>query len=418
MERVSKKQMMLSIGSLSFGNLTSAIFSFCLSLYVLEKTSSSLFFSLVLLIQPVINLLFSPIVGYLVDNYNHKVICIWAQILSVALALIFIKFFNNLRSLNLQLMLIGSTIIGLAICDNFQSTAYKASAIELVIEQHQQKLVAYEQLVSASVTILAPIVGGMMYSLYPLSIIGICEVVGEILSLLLLLFLDFKLVRNNHLKASSKNSIINAFIEGISYIKHDKRLSELLQFAIFANFALAAVEVGLPVVMINKLKISSNLYGITDSFLAIGMLIISLIIGSVKIKNYSRFTGYLGIILSVVFLVLAVTSLSTSYLLVIVIFSICMLTIGMILAGVNLPYAMYIRTRVEENMQGRVGATTSSLVALLSPISYAIFGVTFNHVSPIWSFILCVIILVFDSLNLLKNSNNRNVSIETKETIE
>lgn len=415
MERVSKRQLGLAIGSLGFGNLTSAIFSFCLSLYVLEKTSSSLFFSIILLIQPVVNLIFSPVVGYLVDNYSHKTICIWAQIISILLASIFITFFNQSASLKWQLILIGIITVGLAICDNFQSTAYKASTVEMVVEQHQQKLVAYEQFISAAVTILAPIIGGTIYGLYSISIIGMGEAVGELVSLILLLCLDFKLVRNINLTENKKGTIRKSFVEGINYIRHDRRLSALLRFAIFANFALAAIEVGLPVIMVNNLKISSKIYGITDSFLAIGMLIMSLIIGSIKIKNYLRFTGYLGLILTIIFSIFAITSLNNNYLLVTIIFSICMLGIGIILAGVNLPYAMYVRTKVEENKQGRVGATTSALVAILSPVSYALFGAMFNYISPIWSFMLCVVILIFDSLSLLKRSNK---SLEIKELIE
>ncbi|MBA1394704.1 MFS transporter, partial [Lactobacillus sp. XV13L] len=41
MEQQSKRQLKLAIASLFVGNLASSIFSFCLSLYVLQQTGSS-----------------------------------------------------------------------------------------------------------------------------------------------------------------------------------------------------------------------------------------------------------------------------------------------------------------------------------------------------------------------------------------
>lgn len=406
MKRKSRHQLLLAISSLGVGNLGSSIFIFCLSLYVLQKTKSSLIFSIILLIQPLINLLLSPLVGYFVDKYDHKKICVLSQITSIGLDLTFILLFIQFSMLSFQLWFIGIITINLAICDNFQATAYKASTMQMVVEDHRQQLVAYEQFISASVSILTPILGGIVYSIFSINMIGIVGFSGEVIALFLLLFLNFKLVKIGTNSLENITSIKKSFSEGLKYIFHNKKLISLLYFAIFANFALGAIEVGLPVIMINSLKISSKIYGLTDSFLAVGMLIMSIVITSINIRNYLKFTGYLGLLLTSLFIIFATFSLSKNIYLIVSVFSICMFGIGTILAAANLPYAMYVRTKIPENKQGRVGATTSAIVSVLSPISYIFFGMTFSYISPIWNFLLCAGLILLDSVYLLKVNHN------------
>lgn len=84
----------------------------------------------------------------------------------------------------------------------------------------------------------------------------------------------------------------------------------LLTFAIFVNFVLSAIEVGLPVIVIKQLNLGSQLYGIINSFLASGILLISLLLGLVNTKNnsYLKSTGKIGIALAFSFIVIGISN--------------------------------------------------------------------------------------------------------------
>lgn len=168
----------------------------------------------------------------------------------------------------------------------------------------------------------------------------------------------------------------------------------------------------MPIAMMKELGIPANLYGLSDSFCAGGTLLVSLLLASFKMpKNYLLTTGRIGIILAGDFIILALACFCPNKLLATGIFSICMLVVGACLAAVNLPYAMYVRTKVPVNLQGRVGATTSSVVAVLSPLGYALFGLVLGQVKPVWCLMMCAIIIFADGLRLLLSTSRVNSSI-------
>lgn len=300
----SKKQLILAISSLGIGNLTSATFSFCLGVYVLQKTSSSMLFSMLLLIRPLSNLLLSSLIGFYVDKYDHKKICMTAQATSVVAVILFIALFREQLSLSERLLIIVASSIVLTVCDTFQSTSYKASTNSMVAAEHRQKLVAYEQLTDAGAVILAPILGGLLAGAVAISNIALLELAGESVVLLAIALLDFRLISVD-VEAISDSWLLS-IKNGLEYFKNDRYLMELLLFAVIANFALSGLEVSLPIAMMKELGIPANLYGLADSFCAGGMLLVSLLLASFKMpKNYLLTTGRIGIILAGDFIVLA-----------------------------------------------------------------------------------------------------------------
>ena len=110
-------------------------------------------------------------------------------------------------------------------------------------------------------------------------------------------------------------------------------------------------------------------------------------------------------VLAVIFAIFAFIGLVRNPYLVVFTFGLGMFLIGSILTMSNFPFAMYLRTQIAEEYQGRVGSTMSSLVSLLSPISFATFGLLFNTLASLWIFSFCGVILLIDSLFLLKNKH-------------
>ena len=104
-------------------------------------------------------------------------------------------------------------------CDAFQSTAYKASTTGIVIEGDQQKVIALEQGSNIVVTLLSPILGGLLYAILPIKYFFSFDLIGEILTLLLIIPLNFQLFSVLDTSISKKEKhVFEDFKDGISFI--------------------------------------------------------------------------------------------------------------------------------------------------------------------------------------------------------
>lgn len=404
----NKSRMQLAIALISYliGNLTSSIFSFVLSMYVLKLTGSSFTFSVILLINPLITALLSPAVGYFVDTFNHKKVSLLSQAASVAMMVIFLIAHDRFTTPG-EIILIGITVVVLSLCDSFQSTSYKASTIHMVVENHQQTLIAWEQLMSTIVILLYPTLGGVFYGFLSVEIIAVIELCGELVVLIAIACLNFYLVagtkkNETDTDSSHKESLRESFKTGLSYMASDSALINLLIFAIIANFALAAINVGLPVVFLNQLKINTSLYGIVQSCLALGMIVSSLLLGIIKLKgNNLRLTSYAGFALTIGLVIMAADlMLSPPQTVLVIIFAASIALIGMAITATNLPFGIYIRTQIDEDKQGRVSAMSNAVVSFLSPVGMALYGFLFDHVAAGYLFLVSGFILLADTIVL------------------
>ncbi|MDO2410361.1 hypothetical protein QUB72_02820 [Enterococcus faecium] len=72
LEQQSKKQVMKAAISSLIGTFGSSIFTFGLSLMLLEKTGLAISFVLASVIQPILAIFLTPIVGPIMDRYDRK----------------------------------------------------------------------------------------------------------------------------------------------------------------------------------------------------------------------------------------------------------------------------------------------------------------------------------------------------------
>ncbi len=362
----SKKQLHLSLGSYFIGNFSSGIFNFILSLYVLKVTDSSFSFSLILMLGPLATILGSPLVGQMVDRYPHKNIALGAQL---------------------------SSILIVSLCDDFQTIAYKASTLNLVVKADHQKLIVGEQTISALMMLVAPILGGVLYPIFTLRQIMFCEIVGEALVFFSLLRLDFKAF-GREARTDKQENILSGIVAGMGYIKEDRLLRTLLIFGVVANLVLTAVEVGDPIVLVKDLGVSAHTYGWIMSSLALGMIVGSVLMGNVKVaQGKCRFTAKVSFLMVISLLAMATVLLYKSTLLVSTVFTVSLFLLGLAICLANVPYALHMRTEVAMEKQGRINATSAAILELASPLGLFFFGTLFQYLAPGAIFFLASIIL-------------------------
>ena len=96
MKKKSNRQIFLRCLLTLLSQLGSSMLIMGISLFIFEKTNSSISFGINMIIGPLATVLLSPIIGKIIDSYSHKRIIIINQIVStlslILYALIFQKF--------------------------------------------------------------------------------------------------------------------------------------------------------------------------------------------------------------------------------------------------------------------------------------------------------------------------------------
>jgi len=394
----SRVQISLATSSLFVGSFASELFTFALGMYVLKVYKSSILFSLIIFIGPMLSFVFSPFIGHLVDHFNHKKIVVMAQIASTAFVLIatyFLFVVGNKTYFPVVIVLLSGF---LELCDSFQSTAYKSSTMGVVFQADQQKLIALEQGVNIIASVLGPIVGGGLFMAIPVISFFFIDLVGEVLALVLILFLDFNFSGVNETSESPKQqSVLSDVKEALKFIKSDRVLASMAFFGIIANFSLAAINVGIPYVLVTLFKVKATLFGLVQALAAVGMLLASILWSVKKTKaSLTNLTGIFGLIITFSFALFCLplfTNLNIAF-----VYAIAMLILGLSITSVNMPVSIYIRTKIPFEIQGRVNIFFNSAVGILTPLGTALFGLLFNKVSPIILFAVSATILLVLSL--------------------
>ncbi|MGY0542769.1 hypothetical protein ACW3SX_06590 [Streptococcus pneumoniae] len=94
MKNKSHQQILLRSLLTLISQLGSSAFAMGVSLFIFQKTDSSISFGLNMIAAPLVTVLLSPIIGKIIDSFNHKSIIIICQIVSIATLLFYIDYFQ------------------------------------------------------------------------------------------------------------------------------------------------------------------------------------------------------------------------------------------------------------------------------------------------------------------------------------
>ncbi|WP_085764227.1 MFS transporter [Lactiplantibacillus plantarum] len=160
-----KKQMFQIIGAIFFGNFGSSVFSFATSLYILQRTGSALGMGLSLIISPIVTLLLTPYVGYVVDSFNHKRILIFSQLATIVALIVF--GFLLIKYSKYYFVELIVLLIFLKIADSLLQNTLQSSVTQLVPKENFQQLNSIVQSSNSLATVVSPLVGAALFSIIP-----------------------------------------------------------------------------------------------------------------------------------------------------------------------------------------------------------------------------------------------------------
>ena len=351
-DKTSKKNkfLLLCLGQF-VASIGHGLSSFTLGVYVFDVSGSALNSSLVMLLGFLPTLALMIPAGGLADRYDRRLLMILGDGLS-ALGLIFILVFKLLGSLEIWHILLGVCIS--AIFQALMDPAFKATVSDLLTEDEYTKGSGLIQASSSAKFLLAPLLGGFLYSGVGLEIILLIDIFTVVLTVLASSYVRRGLKTKSF---ESEASLLKDIHSAWQTLASNRAILTLVFTATALTFFLAFLQT-----LINPFFLSfsnSETLGVVTSIAASGMLVSSIILGFITMKNHLK---YLSFSLSGAAIAMGLT-VSFDKVPVIAFFAF-MFFFCLPFANSSLDYL--VRTNIDNKYQGRVWA----LIGVISQLGY------------------------------------------------
>lgn len=355
------------------------VYSYAVSLYVLQVTGSASSFSLTLALGTLPRVILSPFVGSLSDRFNRKVLVVMMDILSgVLLIMIFMLSFEQ----GIKLKYIYISTFFLTVLNTFFSISLSASVPNIVDKRRLIKLNSYNQSISSLCSISGPVLGGIVYSVLSLEYFILFNGISFIISGFTECFINFNLnnIKDNTSNRINEGNILASINEGFCYLKSAKSIYTLMKYLLLTNFFFSSFFIAYPHIVNNILQLSEKQYGLIQGFLAVGSLIFSIVMArlseiSNKIKLLITCFWMLGILIFISGLP-SVPALSIFSKNVYLIFYITITFItGGILSITNIPIISVLQSKTTDEYRGRIFGIVDMISSGITPLGFVLNGI-------------------------------------------
>ena len=368
---------------------------FALIWWLAEKTSSPFMLGISGLVAYLPMSLFSPLAGIAADRYNRKFISIFSDMAMGMVALIYaiILFFFDLPVWTVFIMLcvrgIGST---------FQQPAIQSIIPQLVPKDQIIKTNGWIQLLNSGSFLIGPVIGAALYSIFPISIVLLSDVVGAILASIALAIVKIPKIAKTQ---REEQHFVAEIKEGLQVFREDRKLFYIVVAEALCMFFYAPLSSFYPLMTSDYFQLSAMYGSAVELSFAIGMMISSLLFSSIlKIERKIRasFIGLFGMgVISLLCGIIPPTYIGWFF------FAASCICLGASGNVHTIPLTAYIQATVEPQKMGRA----FSVLTLISSVSMPI-GLLFS--SPIaekvgvnvWFFISGFCMITLTALVLIR----------------
>lgn len=372
-----------------FGN---AILRFALPLYLLRETGSAALFGLVTACSFLPMIVLSFLGGILADRVNKRTIMV---VLDFLTALIIVLFSLALGKLPLVPLFVVVLMLLYGISGTYQPTV-QASIPVLVTSENILSAGAIVNQIGALAGLLGPIIGGMLFGRFGLMPILWISTVCFLASAIMEIFIQIPVQKRQ--KEKGIVAIIKSDMsDSIHYMKKEKPiLIPIIGLTALFNLLLSAMLlVGIPVLIIDTLKMSDELLGFAQGALALGGLCggigTALFAKKLKLRN----THYLLFFCSVFVGIMAIPFLlrlesGISYLVI----SAASFAVMGLATVFSVQMLAALQTETPADLVGKVLALTMSLSLCAQPIGQALYGLVFDRFANDPGVILLVVAIL------------------------
>ncbi len=251
-----------------FGN---AALRFAIPLYLLNKTGSAALFGTVTACAFIPAILLSPVGGIIADRVSKGNIMVTLDFVT---ALIILLFYLMIGGGDIVILITVTLMLLYGIAGTY-NPAVQASMPALVSKEKLMEANSIINAVSSLASLLGPVLGGILYSIYGLRLVLILCIICFLFSACMELFIKIPFK-----KQETEGNIINIakedFIKSVQFIRKEKPVIKkiLLVVCTINLFLSAMIIVGLPYLMTEVLSFSTvkanQLYSFAEGALAAG----------------------------------------------------------------------------------------------------------------------------------------------------
>lgn len=396
------------------------VYSFAISFYILQLTGSATNFALNLICSILPRTIAAPFAGYVADNFSRKRTIILAQAASV-LAIAGLLTVSLMNGLSLTAIYITTCLLSLT--STFSGITFTSSISGLVDENRIQKAMSLNQMSISLASIVAPALGGVLYGAVSIPVFLIIYLIASLVALILDSTMNFQLfAKRSHVPVTGqeKEKLWVSMKEGFAYLKTKPVIQTIIFIALFINFFFGSFQVGYSFVLIEKLGMKSEHFGILEGAFAVGMLLLSVYLTIRKEIKYPLITAKYGIIgLALVIGGIAVPLLVPfSYQAMFVFYLILMLAIGSFLTIINTPIGVMMQKSVDDDFKGRVISILETMAQVLMPLGTVVYGFLYDWVAAEWVLFISAGINIGIALFMLRPSVIANAYPERKNALQ
>lgn len=372
-----------------FGN---AILRFALSLYVLDVSGSAAAFGSILALSMIPTILLSPVGGVIADRVNRRNIMV---ILDFTTALLCLMFYTQLGSSHVTFY-VGCLLMLLATIQSFYQPAVQASIPVLVDSTQLLAANGVAVQVNALANLIGPVLGGMLYGFFGLNSIIIVSMGAFFISAVMEIFIHIPFTKQAR-NGSAAATAVKDLKQAVHFIYRDNPvLFKILLVVAGINMLFSAmIMIGFPYIVKIQLGLSSQLYGIVESAMAVGTIAAGLLTGLLS-KKMTIQKSYIFIIAGgVVLLPIVLAELfhlpaMASYAVILCGALLCMMSVSIFTIFAQ----AFLQSETPNEMMGKVSAFVSTLCMCAYPLGQSLYGVLFDRFSDKTYFIVLAAIVV------------------------
>jgi len=386
----------------SFG---AQVYAFAISFYILQLTGSATSFAMNLICSILPRTLIAPFAGYAADNYSRKTIVITAQIATTAAigGLLAVSL-----TMGLSLVAIYTTTCILSITSAFSGITFTSSITGLVDEARIQKAMSLNQMSISFASIGSPAVGGLLYGFVSMPVFLVMYITASIVAIILESTMNFKLFakRKEVVVGEPKETMLKNMKAGFSYLKFQPVLMTIIWIALFINFLFGAFMVGYSFILIEKMKMAPQQFGVTEGAFAVGMLLMSIYLSMRKEVKFPLLVskyGIFGMALMMAGIALPLM-INMSYYGMFAYYVTLMFSFGVTQIIVNTPLQVMMQKMIDDDYKGRVFSIFETMAMALMPLGMVLYGFLYDIFPAQWILIISSLLLIGAVLVLARPS--------------
>ncbi|ATO51562.1 MFS transporter [Brevibacillus laterosporus] len=388
----------------------SIIQRFALSLYVLGITGSGTLFATVLVMSLIPTILLGPIAGVFADRFSRRNIMIVLDILCAIIVGMMLLLSKN-GMLDLPAIYLG--VILLSVFTAFYEPAVQASIPSLVGEKQLLSANSLNSLFMTLANMTGPILAGILYGTLGLDALLLINGISFLFAAILEMFM----VIPQTIREKSSN-VIQEFKsdlkEGFKFVYKSQYLGKLIFATLIANVFISPIfTVGIAYITKMSLKMSDQMYGLSEGVIMAGSLMAPIALGLLTKKLTVKNAFVSMLLLSGIFLFATSGSILPSFTGIFPdatipfwIFTTCGFGIMASITILAIVGMTMLQNDTPNEMLGRVMALVTSMTMAAIPLGQLMYGLLFDrfadssYIPMLLSAIVSVILSLYIKVSL------------------